>query len=263
MDRSLNELIDINAAGLVLMACNCHRIWDPEQINVHKQWVIDRIIEKMEQDKVGVEALSRIMDEKISLLNQKLDSISGNEVATDVPAEPAELPPGVESAATVAQEQEVAAEQQPKQQKVDSGYKPQSKDMPTKLAQERKPVKKLILEDCVQLGLITRKRAEYVVTQMAGKQPMDAEKEVVVELRKNLHEQVRGFIRKDKDGPWSSPKSQEDLRLEIIQTPTVRSMLYLTREIFKEREEWKNRSHNSITGRIFGSRLTVDKEKSK
>jgi hypothetical protein len=247
MDRSLNELIDINASGLVLMACNCHQIWDPEQISVHKKWVIDKIIDQMERDKVGVEALSRILDEKISLLNQELEKISGSPTAEDIPPE--------------AVDQQEQAEPKPKAPKTDSGYKPKSKDMPTKLAQERKPVRKLILEDCVQLGLITKKRAEYVVTQMAGKQPADAEKEVVVELRKNLHKQVRNFIRKDKNGPWSSPKAQEELRLEIIQMPTVRSMIYLTKEIFKDREEWKDRSHGSITGRIFGGRLTVDKSK--
>lgn len=263
MDRSLNKLIDINASGLVLMACNRHKIWDPDKINIHKQWVVDRIIDQMERDKAGVEALSRIMNEKMSLLNHELDNITGNRTSADIPQTPKE------SKADLASEpdkqellvSEYQEERQPKNQKSDSGYKPQSKDMPTKLAHERKPVKKLILEDCVQLGLITRKRAEYVVTQMAGKQPADAEREVVVELRKNLHEQVRSFIRKDKEGPWSSPKSQEELRLEIIQMPTVRSMLQLTREIFKEREEWKSRSHNSITGRIFGSRLTVDKDK--
>lgn len=269
MDRSLNELIDINAAGLVLMACNCHQIWDPEQIDIHKQWVIDKIIDQMEQDNVGVESLSRIMDEKISLLNNELDKINENNAAVDVSVDPAPAKPHSkidiltepDEEDPTAQDQET--EQKPKAPKTDSGYKPKSKDMPTKLAHERKPIKKLILEDCVQLGLLTSKRAEYLVTQMAGKQPADAEKEVVVELRKNLHEQVRSFIRKDKEGPWSSPKAQEELRLEIVQMPTVRSMLYLTREIFKEREEWKNRSHNSITGRIFGSRMTVDKDKNK
>jgi hypothetical protein len=238
MDGSLDKLININASGLVLMACNSHEIWVPEEIEIHKKWVVDQIIDQMERDKIGVEGLSKIMGEKIALLNIRLE---GN---CDQPV----------------QQEEIKEEQLPRPPKTDSGYKPHSTDMPTKLAEERKPVKKLIMEDCVQLGLIKRKRAKYVVTQMAGKQPADAEKEVVVELHKNLHEQVRKFIRKDKDGPWSSPKSQEELRLEIIQTPTVRSMLYLTREIFKEREDWKNRSHNSITGRIFGSRLTVDKK---
>lgn len=237
MERSLDKLIDINASGLVLMACNSHQIWDPEQIDIHKKWVVDQIIDQMHQDQVGIEGLSKIMDEKLALLHQKLQGNGEQPV-----------------------QQEQIKEEQPKAPKVDSGYKPQSTDMPTKLAEERKPIKKLILEDCVQLSLITRKRAEYVVTQMAGKKPAEAEKEVVLELRKNLHEQVRRLIRKDKNGPWSSPKSQEELRLEIGQTPTLRSVIYLTREIFKEREDWKGRSRNSITGRIFGGRLTVDKK---
>jgi hypothetical protein len=151
---------------------------------------------------------------------------------------------------------EVKKEEPPKPPK----FTGKSTDMPTKLAQERKPIKKLIMEDCVQLGLISKKRAKYVVTQMAGKKPVDAEKEVVIELRENLHKQVRELIRKDKDNPWSSPKAQEELRLEIVNTPTVRSVLFLTRDIYREREEWLKKSHNSITGRIFGSKMGLDKK---
>ncbi len=240
MDTSLEKLIDINASGRVFMVCNQHNIRDLEKINLHKQWVKGKIIEQMEQDNVGVEALSSIMDEKVALLHQILKN------GEDIPI----------------QEQEVKEEEpQPKKQKVNSGYKPQSTDMPTKLANERKPTKKVILEDCVQLGLLSRKRAEYLVTQMAGKKPMEAEKEIVKELRESLHKQVRKLIRKDKKGPWSSPKAQEDLRVEIVETPTVRSMVYLTREILREREEWKDRAHNSITGRIFGNRMTASKDK--
>jgi len=240
MDASLDKLIDVNASGRVFMVCNRYNIRDMEKINSHKQWVKDKIIEQMERDDVGVEALSAIMDEKVELLHQILEN--GEDISL--------------------LDQEIEEEKpEPKKQKVNSGYKPQSTDMPTKLANERKPTKKIIMEDCVQLGLLSKKRAKYLVTQMAGKQPMEAEKEIVKELRESLHKQVRKLIRKDKKGPWSSPKAQEDLRLEIVQTPTVRSMIYLTREILRERDEWKSRARSSITGRIFGNRMIAGKDK--
>jgi len=245
MDASLEKLIDINTSGLVFMVCNRYNIRDIAAINLHKQWVKDRIIQQMEQDGVGVEALSSIMDQQIAQLHQKLESGEDSSIQD----------PEVENEIETVEEPPAA------KQKTNSGYKPQSVDMSTRLANERKPTKIIIMEDCVRLGLLTRKRAKYLVTQMAGKQPMDAEKEIVKELRENLHQQVRKLIRKDKQGPWSSPKSQEDLRLEIVQTPTVRSMVYLTKEILREREAWKSNARNSITGRIFGNRMTTGKGK--
>ncbi len=276
METSLSKLIDINASGLVLMACNAHDIWDPAHIEKNKIWVVDRIIEQMKHDEVGVEALSKIMDEKIALLNQHLDK--GEELPEPLREHKEEEPKEFEDYQRQAKAEELkeysdyhtpkkqADEPSPLEQKKEEAKQPnkskvKSTDMPTKLAHERKPLKKLILEDCVQLGLISKDRAEYVVTQMAGKQPADAEKEVVVELRDNLHKQVRKLIRKDKDNPWSSPKAQEELRLEITQTPTVRSVLFLTKDIYRERGEWLKRSHNSITGRIFGSKMALDKNK--
>ncbi len=270
----------MNASGLVLMACNAHDIWDPAQIEKHKAWVVDRILDQMEEDNLGIGDLSKIMDEKIALLNLYLDE--GGELPppqkkkpVEIKAEKAEKAASPEIVAEVekpqkfddshtAEKQPPAAEPAPAEKKKEEPPKPKKRkgtDITEKLAQERKPVKKLIMEDCVQLGLISKQRAEYVVTQMAGKQPADAEKEVVVELRENLHKQVRRLIRKDKDNPWSSPKAQEDLRLEITHTPTVRSVLFLTRDIYREREEWLKRSHKSITGRIFGSKMGLDKKK--
>jgi len=263
MDSSLENLIQINATGLVLMTCNSHDICDPAQIDKYKSWIVKSIIVQLENKNAGVEALSKVMDEKIALLNLHLGNgtdlpipesqTDNNQVNQDAKEEAQKInqfydldhiPPVVEK-----------SEPAPKPPKSSS----KGTDMPTKLSEERKPIKKLIQEDCVQLGLITKKRAEYVITQMAGKQPVDAEKEVVVELRENLHKQVRKLIRKDKGGPWSSPKDQEDLRLEILHTPSVRAVLFITRDILREREQWLERSHSGITGRIFGSKMSLDK----
>jgi hypothetical protein len=267
MESSLTKLIEMNASGLVMMACNAHDIWDPEQITKNKCWVVERIIDQMERDQVGVEALSKIMDEKVAMLNFHLDEgeelpqLQKTEVKPDNPPGPdlGEKSKSNEVKTPVVVESVVNNKQEEKEPpKPTKHYK--STDMPTKLAQERKPVKKLMMEDCVQLGLLTKKRANHLITHMAGKQPADAEKEVVKELRENLHKQVRNLIKKDKSNPWSSPKAQEELRLEIVNTPSVRSVLYLTKDIYRERDDWLNRSHNSITGRIFGSKMGLDKK---
>ncbi len=269
MDSSLNKIIEMNASGLVMMACNAHDIWDPDQIAKNKSWVVERIIDQMEHDNVGVEALSRIMDEKVALLRFHLDEgedLPPLEKRQAKPAANGELKVGDTSKAADKKDVKPIVMESIVNDKNDEIEAPRptkqykSSDMPTKLAQERKPVKKLILEDCVQLGLLTKKRATHLITHMAGKQPADAEKEVVIELRENLHKQVRTLIKKDKNGPWSSPKAQEELRLEIVNTPAVRSVIYLTKEIYRERDEWLDRSHNSITGRIFGSRMGLDKK---
>lgn len=264
MDSSLKNLIQMNATGLVLMTCNSHDVGEPAQIDKYKSWIVNSIIAQLERDNAGVEALSRVMDEKIAMLNKHLESGTELPISESQPDknqdnqdaktneaqkinqfyDPNDIPPLAEK--------DKPAPKPPKS----SG---KGTDMPTKLSEERKPIKKLIQEDCVQLGLITKKRAEYVITQMAGKQPADAEKEVVVELRENLHKQVRKLIRKDKGGPWSSPKDQEDLRLEILHTPSVRSVLFITRDILREREQWLERSHSSISGRIFGNKMSLDK----
>jgi hypothetical protein len=262
MGSSLNKIIEINASGRVLMACNAQNIWNPSLIEEHKRWVVENIIEQMKLDNVGVESLSKIMDEKIALLSLHLEK--GIDLPTSV-SRPDQIEQSTKNEAHKVNEFYDPENIPPLEQKKDLEPKKPTKssskgtDMPTKLSEERKPVKKLILEDCVQLGLISKKRAEYVITQMAGKQPAEAEKEVVVELRENLHRQVRRLIRKDKGGPWSSPKDQEELRLEILHTPTVRSVLFITRDILREREEWLERSHSSITGRIFGKKMTLDK----
>ncbi len=248
MDSSLDKLIELNSSGLVMLECKTSNIFDMEQVNLCKEWLKHQIISQMEQENAGVESLSRIMDEKLELLREKLKN--GESIQLPSPTLPS---PALE------EEVEESPPEEEKKPMQSSGYKPKSEDMSTKLANERKPVKKIILEDCIQLGLLDKKRANYLVTQMAGKEPMEAEREVVTELRANLHSQVRKLIRKDKGGPWSSPIAQEELRLEIVQTPTVRSMVYLTREILQEREEWKNKSRSSITGRIFGNRMTLDK----
>lgn len=124
-------------------------------------------------------------------------------------------------------------------------------DMSSKLEMQRKPVQKLITDECVKLQLVTPKRAKELIDQFAGKPPDVAETEVVDELRLNLHKQVRKIIRKDKGGAWRAPKDQEELRLDIVATKTLRGLIVLMMDILLERDEWLKANKQGLFSRFF------------
>lgn len=127
----------------------------------------------------------------------------------------------------------------------------ESSNMLQKLKMKRKPIGDLLKEDCVRLQLLTPKRAEALIAGMSGKRPEDAEDELVAELRNNLHQQVRQMIRKDKGGAWRTPKAQEEVRLDIAATKTLRGLIGLTTEIMREREEWLSKHKRGVISRFF------------
>jgi hypothetical protein len=251
MKEDLEKTVDLNLAARVMLVCSTHGIKDPVEINSRRENLKQEIMQRIAEDNIGVDGLSDLMDGCIGKLEFELEH--GTDKSDQMPAskEPVEEKQAADQYPTV---QDVKAKKR-------SGYQPHAEEMTKKLESERKPIQNLLLEDCVQLRLLEQKRAEYLVTQFAGKLPHVAEEEVVIELRNNLHQQVRRFMRKHKGGPWASPKDQEELRLEIARTPTVRSTLHLTRQLLRERRQWLNKSKKSLTGRLFGSRLKMEKDK--
>ncbi len=265
MDETLRTMVELNVSGRVLLLCNSLGIRDQAEIQNIKKRVTQEILTHMDQQSLDISALSGVLEERLRKLPEELRR---PEVAKSIEPEPAATivtPPVSISpqntpsirppdAKPVESQKDVAAA---KESENPQPVKQRSRDMTVKLATERKPIQRLVMEDCVQLGLLNLERAQYLVRQFPGKEVRQAELEVVTELRNNLHQQVRKFIRKHGGGPWPSPKDQEELRLEITKTPTVRSVLFLTRQILREREEWLERSHKSLTGRLFGERLKI------
>lgn len=126
---------------------------------------------------------------------------------------------------------------------------PQS--MEEKLKQARKPLSKLLREDCVQLGLVNADRAEELVKSLAGRTPAEGEARVVEELRNNLHAQVRRYIRKHRGGPWPSPMAQDELRVDIAATRGVCALLTLTRGILRERVAWEHSHKKGVLSTLL------------
>ncbi len=254
MNESLEKTVETNVAGRVMLLCTTLQIVDLDQINATIKTLKRDILAQMERKRLGVEALSGLLDEQIERLEQDLRKSSGADSAPTEQKTEEKKPESAEKP----EQAEISKKPPPPSSAKDISEKTLKElDMTKKLAAERKPVQKLVLEDCVQIGLVTRERAEYLVTQFAGKEPKDAELEVVIELRNNLHTQIRKFMRKHKGGPWATPKEQEELRLDIVHTPSISTLLSLTRKILRERREWLDRSRRGITGRIFGDRLKL------
>lgn len=268
MEKELEEMVDLNLAARIMLVCNAHSILDREEINSRKERVKLEIINRMdERGTAGVEGLSELLDECIAKMELELEQPVKIIKTMEKPAKKTELtekpvaePESNLEAQYVEYREQVDRQKKSKRDsgKQGSGYQPHSAAMPDKLATERKPIQTLLREDCVQIGLLKAKRAEYLANQFAGKLPVEAEEEVLIELRKNLHEHLRRFMRKHNGGPWPTPKEQEDLRIEIEEIPTVRSLLFLTREILRQRKEWLDK--NSFTGRLFGQRLKFGKD---
>ena len=263
MDETLRTMVELNVSGRVLLLCNSQGIRDQEEIRNLKKRVTDEILAYMDEHNLDIRSLSGVLEERLRKLPDELrrPTVAKRAVkpvpTADItpkitPRVQTTTPPEVKPVET---ETDDTAKKKAAEEEGPAKVKLQSRDMTVKLATERKPIQQLVTEDCVQLGLLERERAHYLVRQFPGKEVRQAELEVVTELRNNLHQQVRSFIRKHGGGPWPSPKEQEELRLEITKTPTVRSVLFLTRQILREREEWLERSHKTLTGRLFGERL--------
>jgi hypothetical protein len=248
MKEDLEKAVDLNLAARVTLVCSAHGIKDPLEINSKRESVKRDIMERITENHVGVERLSDLLDICIAKMESDLLQSMEEEKTTDIPVTKSAEPSRKKSSAD---RKHTSAETT---QKKGSGYRPKSAALAEKLVSERKPIQTLLREDCVQIGLLKPQRAEYLANQFSGKLPYEAEEEVLVELRQNLHDHVRRIIRKlDGGGPWPTPKDQENLRLEIAEIPTVRSLLYLTRQILREREDWLDK--HSITGRLFGHRF--------
>lgn len=134
---------------------------------------------------------------------------------------------------------------------------PSARGMEQKLQEARKPLCKLLREECVHLGLVTAERAEELVHGLAGRLREDAEADIVAELRNNLHHQMRAYIRQQKGGPWPTPKSQEELRLDIVATRSVSSLLTLARQLLRERTQWESRHKVGRVRSLLGGKLLL------
>ena len=240
----MDDPLDMNIAGRVMLLLSQQGIKDARRLEIFKCAVGAAVRHRtLHQPGANCGTVEPFLDEQLTLLGAALRQRAAM-AATAV--EPAPL---------ASEAQAADAPPQPRHRaRASSGHVPVVKSMEEKLKDERKPVQKLLLEDCVSAGLINLTRAKELIAGMTGKTSQNAETDIVEILRQVLQDQVKGFIRKSKGGPWSNPRAQEDLRQDIHAARSVRGVLTLRRQILKEHQLWeKEHGHGGILG-LFSPR---------
>ncbi|MEN8167785.1 MAG: hypothetical protein ABFR65_09960 [Pseudomonadota bacterium] len=250
MDNQFEKLIEINISGRVFAICQSRRVVDPTIIGYYTD-ILRKAVQAHLNEECSPTDFNRILAEQAVWLESEIDQMA---------------PPGPETrSAPTLEESPLEAAPQPEEsegsapRKRPSGYIPQAKSMPERLADQRSGMEHLLEKDCVTLKLITPGQAKLFKRRLLGQEPEKAEQELVAELRNILHGQVRKFIRKNAGGPWDTATLQHELRMDIVSTRTLRSLVTLARELLMEREQWLQTNKNSLSGRLFGGKIRFNK----
>jgi len=239
----VNDPLEMNIAGRVMLLLSQLGMRDARSLSIFLEAVKAVVRHRAANDQpIGLGNLEPFLSEQLEMLVTALRKHRG---LLRVPMQAQEIGSSGQLASSA--DERDSAPRRPA--KPASGYVPVAKSMEEKLKDDRKPVQKLLLEDCVAEHLLDPRKAKELVAGMTGRTPQDAELEIVEYLRQELQTQVRHFIRSDKGGPWSSPHAQEDLRKDIHAARSVRGVLMLCRQIVKEHQEWE-REHGQ--GGILG-----------
>lgn len=247
MDSHFAQMIEVNIKGRVFAICHAHSILDPTIIGYYND-----ILQQAVQAKLDAAAspadFCRVLDEQAAWLEAEIDQkpveLVGEESVEEVEGQ---VPAG-----------EACLQEEPGR-KQPSGYVPKAKSMPERLADQRVGIQDLLEKECVTLKLITPEQAKQMRLRLLGQEPEKAEEELVAELRNILHQQVRAFIRKHDGGPWATVKLQHELRMDIVATHSLRSLVTLAKELLAEREEWLQKNRVSLSARLFGGKIRFKK----
>lgn len=245
----LVQFIEFNTAARVLLLCRAKGVVSQQRINVFTRALNQAVI-------AGIADETTQVTEVDALINAQLELLS---LALDRPPPP-RLPPRAQAAVEEMLAEEKEIEPPPKIRRrrtrnITGAVEADSKSREQKLEDERKPLRTLLQEDCVRLGLVQQDRAKQLSRTLAGRLREDAEKDLVAELRNNLHTQIRTYMRKRKGGPWDSPKIQEEVRLDIEHTNSVHALVSLTRRLLTERKAWEKTADKGILGNLLAGKI--------
>lgn len=247
----MNDALEMNVAGRLMLVLSHLQIKDARRLAIYTSAVSDVVRAQMRKDPAfNCGNMSPFLEQQLASLEDALRARARQPDAVSVPAAEATADRATDKAA-----KEPQTEVPAKRHKLRSSeYAPPAKSMEEKLKEEREPIQKLILDDCVALGLVKATQAKDLVAGMTGKTSQAAESEIAGVLRQQLHDQVKRFIRKSKGGPWSDPHAQEDLRQDIHMASNVRSVLMLCRQIVKEQKHWEaEHGRGGLLG-LFGAK---------
>ncbi|MCU7906081.1 MAG: hypothetical protein KZQ76_09595 [Candidatus Thiodiazotropha sp. (ex Epidulcina cf. delphinae)] len=247
MDSRFEQMIQVNIQGRVFVICQSHGITDPTIIGYYAEILEQTITAELTDESTPVD-FQRILAEQADWLESEIAQVSMNPRS----ATPSQITDGAENKGDGRKPAATAVYKA-------SGYMPEAKSMPELLKDRRAIIEHLLDNDCITLKLVTPTEAKKFKHGLLGREPEQAEEELVAQLRNVLHDQVRKFIRKHNGGPWASATLQHDIRVNITKTRTLRSLVTLSRQLLNERKEWLSKTRNSLTGRFFSGRVKMDK----
>ena len=239
MKDRVKQFIAINVTARVFMLCSQEGVREAKQIRQYEKQIRDALLAKSD-DSTVVSQVEQYMQEELEHLKKQIHGIADPEkpAVQEDSSKPEEVlyddNSFVEEKRKTKQP-EVEGKTQNRQQAQETGYVPEYQTQDKKLIADRKPVGELLKKDCVDFGLLTRKRAKYWMTYMSGRVREEAEADIVSELKDKLQQQVKSYIRKNrKKNPWSTPQLQEDLRSDISMVKSVKGVVMLAGHIHKE-----------------------------
>lgn len=254
----MTDSIDVNVTGRLMLLLTKQGLLDNRCLSIYKSAVCDVVRKHLATDGGdGFAGIDRMLDEQMDLLDVSLQArVRRRDISAG--QSPAAVPDmAVDADATPRHAPETPGKAA-REARASSGYMPNVKSMEEKLKDERKPVQKLLTEDCVHAGLIDKKQAEKMIRSMLGKPPHEAELAIVEALRQILQDQVRAAIRRYKNGgPWASPKAQDDMRRDIHAARSVKSVLSLARQVVKEQKAWEAEHGKGGMLGLFAGRKTI------
>lgn len=250
MDTQFEQMMKVNIQGRVLIICKSHGINDQTIIGYYVE-IMKQAISAMLTDESTPSDFHKLLNEQADWLEKEIGQVRDS--PDDSPVAAADEDEGDECEGDDERPAILNAG------KKATGYVPEAKSMPERLKDRRADMEHLLLNDCVTLKLVSPDQAKKLKHGLVGRDPEKAEEEVVAQLRNSLHEQVRKFIRKHNGGPWATATVQTEVRMDIARTRSVRSLVSLSRQLLEEREEWLAKTKNSLTGRFFGGKVSMDK----
>ncbi|MET0066521.1 MAG: hypothetical protein ABW076_09265 [Candidatus Thiodiazotropha sp.] len=251
MDEQFRKMVEVNIKGRVFVICQSQGITDPSVVGYYTG-VLQQAIDAQLSEEGNAESFHQLLDQQAEWLAGELRQLAADG-AIEASAEAAAV-------SGAAAEQPAEASTPPvKTEKKATGFVPEAKSMPERLKDRRAEMEHLLTHDCIALKLVTASEAKQLKRDLVGRLPEKAEEELVARLRSVLHSQVSKFIRKHQGGPWTSVTQQTEVRMEIAHTKTLRSLVFLSRQLLQEREEWMEKTKSSLVGRLFGGRVKVNK----
>jgi hypothetical protein len=244
MDSQFERMMQVNIQGRVFIICNNHGVKDSATVRYYTD-VMWQAISAMLTDESSPADFHKLLNEQADWLESELSQVrdppQGDESFIDQGGSDMKTPTALNANSE------------------ETGYVPNAKSLPERLKDRRADMGQLLLNDCVTLKLVSPTRAKKLKHELLGKDPDQAEEEIVARLRDSLYEQIRKFILKHNGGPWATATMQAEVRMDITRTRSIRSLVTLSRQLLEEREEWLAQAKNSLSGRFFGGKVSMNK----